>query len=171
MDKANPYLPPEAKLSDIHPAHVEGQAATLRQRFVAALIDGVLSIALVFPLMAAFGMFEYTKHGNTPTLLQTLEMSALGFLVFVLVHGYLLMRNGQTIGKKIVGIRITSLDDRVPPLPKLLFARYLPISVATLVPVAGNFLPFVDSLFVFRSDRRCIHDLIAGTKVVQVKKR
>jgi uncharacterized RDD family membrane protein YckC len=33
-----------------------------------------------------------------------------------------------------------------------------------------GFIPFyslVDVLFIFRDDRRCIHDLIAGTKVVE----
>jgi uncharacterized RDD family membrane protein YckC len=29
-------------------------------------------------------------------------------------------------------------------------------------------LPLLDALFIFRQDRRCIHDLIAGTKVVQL---
>jgi uncharacterized RDD family membrane protein YckC len=39
-----------------------------------------------------------------------------------------------------------------------------------LIPVIGGFLPLVDVLFIFRHDRRCIHDLLAGTNVVKVRK-
>jgi uncharacterized RDD family membrane protein YckC len=31
----------------------------------------------------------------------------------------------------------------------------------------GNALGTLDALFVFRRDKRCLHDLIAGTKVVR----
>ncbi|WP_315983015.1 hypothetical protein [Aliamphritea spongicola] len=26
----------------------------------------------------------------------------------------------------------------------------------------------IDNLFIFRKDKRCVHDLIAGTKVIEV---
>jgi len=32
-------------------------------------------------------------------------------------------------------------------------------------------LPLLDVLFIFRDDRRCLHDLLAGTKVVMVEHR
>lgn len=171
MNDANPYQPPEASLTDERTGQGEAAMATPRQRFIAAVLDGIIGMVLVFPLISAAGMFDYAEQGETPPFLFTLGMTAIGFLAFILVHGYFLKQNGQTIGKKIMGIKITGLDNEVPSLSKILFARYLPISLVTLIPVAGNFLPLVDSLFIFRSDRRCIHDLIAGTKVVQAKKR
>jgi uncharacterized RDD family membrane protein YckC len=33
--------------------------------------------------------------------------------------------------------------------------------------MVGNFVGILDALFIFRSDRRCIHDLIAATRVVR----
>jgi uncharacterized RDD family membrane protein YckC len=36
------------------------------------------------------------------------------------------------------------------------------------MPVVNLILPLLDALFIFREDRRCIHDLIAGTKVIQL---
>jgi uncharacterized RDD family membrane protein YckC len=36
------------------------------------------------------------------------------------------------------------------------------------IPVVNFILPLLDALFIFREDRRCIHDLIAGTKVIQL---
>jgi hypothetical protein len=32
----------------------------------------------------------------------------------------------------------------------------------------GTFLVLVDVLFIFRKDRRCVHDHIAGTRVVNL---
>ncbi len=37
--------------------------------------------------------------------------------------------------------------------------------------VALWLLPLLDVLFIFRDDRRCLHDLLAGTKVVMVEHR
>jgi len=34
-----------------------------------------------------------------------------------------------------------------------------------LIPLYG----LVDILFIFRSDRRCIHDMIAGTQIVEAE--
>jgi uncharacterized RDD family membrane protein YckC len=31
-----------------------------------------------------------------------------------------------------------------------------------------NLVMLVDPLLIFRSDRRCLHDLLAGTQVIQV---
>ena len=46
--------------------------------------------------------------------------------------------------------------------------RYFPLAVIAQIPFAGGIFSLIDCLFIFREDRRCIHDLIAGTKVVDV---
>ena len=47
--------------------------------------------------------------------------------------------------------------------------RLVPIHLISQVPFAGGFVGLADSLFIFRQDKRCIHDLIAGTKVVEAE--
>jgi hypothetical protein len=37
------------------------------------------------------------------------------------------------------------------------------------IPGLGSVSGLVDPLFIFRADRRCIHDFVAGTKVIQLK--
>ena len=169
MSSENPYTPPEANLAGEGDASII-ELASLGQRFGAALIDGLISWVCVGPLMFAFGYFEYTKQGKTPPFLLTLGLAAIGFVIFALVHSYFLKMNGQTVGKKLIGIRIADLNDNVPELPKVLGLRYLPVNAVAQIPVLGIFIALIDTLFIFRSDRRCVHDLIAGTKVVQVKK-
>ncbi len=49
---------------------------------------------------------------------------------------------------------------------KLLGLRYVLVLLVRAIPIIGDLLGLADALFIFRSDRRCAHDLIAGTKVV-----
>jgi len=89
--------------------------------------------------------------------------------VFLLLNGYLLAKYGQTVGKKLVGTRIVShVDERILPLGRVFGLRYLPLSIIAQIPVVGGFVGIIDGLFIFRKDKRCIHDLIAGTKVVNI---
>jgi len=76
----------------------------------------------------------------------------------------LLTRDGQTLGKKIMKIRIVRFDDGSNPR----FGRVIGLRVF-LNGLLG-FIPsyaLVDVLFIFGSQPRCIHDYTAGTKVVQ----
>ena len=57
--------------------------------------------------------------------------------------------------------------NEIIPLWKTFFVRYLPLAVSANIPWVGQFIVLVDSLFVFRKDKRCIHDLIANTKVIK----
>ena len=50
-------------------------------------------------------------------------------------------------------------------LPRL--ARAVATWAITAIPVAGGIFALADLLFIFREDRRCLHDHIAGTRVVR----
>jgi uncharacterized RDD family membrane protein YckC len=166
MAATDPYQPPKAELTD-HEDPAEAQLATRGQRFGAAIVDTIIGFVFAVPLMMSLGLWDYAKRGRPVPFSLTLLSMALGFGFFVLVHGYFLKRNGQTVGKKLVGIRIADLQGELPAFGRLIGLRYLPISLVTLIPAIGQLLPLVDVLFIFRSDRRCVHDLIAGTKVVK----
>jgi uncharacterized RDD family membrane protein YckC len=166
MSTASPYQPPKAQVVD--PADsIEANLAGRGQRLGASLLDMLIGLVYGVPLVLALGMWEYMKAGKTPPPSLTFLSTALGFAFFVLIHGYFLKKTGQTIGKKIVGIRIADLDGDVPSFGKLLALRYLPTSLVLLIPGLGGMLPAIDVLFIFRSDRRCVHDLIAGTQVLR----
>lgn len=163
MSDENPYTPPEAEVTVEEPQGL----ATLGARFGGAIIDGLLSIAVVFPFMYVTGFFETAQAGEA-SLAQTVGMGVFGFGVFLVLHGYLLSTAGQTIGKRLVGTRIVSVDDdKILPFWKVVSLRYLPVSVVSQIPLIGPLLSIIDILFIFRADRRCIHDLIAGSKVVK----
>jgi uncharacterized RDD family membrane protein YckC len=166
--EVNPYQPPSAKLID-ESVTTEVELAGRGQRLGAAILDTFVGVAVAIPLMFALGTFGYIRRGQQLPWPLHVASAVLGFLGFVLLHGYYLKISGQTIGKRIVGIRIADLDNSIPKFAKVLGLRYLPIQIATLIPVAGALYALVDALFIFFPDRRCLHDLIAGTKVVKVK--
>ena len=100
---------------------------------------------------------------------QKLLLALFPYISFLVLHGYLLSRYGQTIGKRIMGIAIVTLDNRVPPFFQLIVQRYLIQWLAGRVPMVGGILRLVDILAIFRADKRCIHDHLAGTKVIDVR--
>lgn len=49
---------------------------------------------------------------------------------------------------------------------KLVSLRLAPVWIVSMLPIAFNWLLLVDVLCIFGKERRCMHDFVAGTKVV-----
>jgi uncharacterized RDD family membrane protein YckC len=146
--------------------------ASRAARLGASFIDGILALGVLLPLERAAGVLRGFPGGleetPKPTPLQTVVWSVAGLVVFVLLHGYFLKKNGQTIGKRLVRIRIASADNgATPPLDRLLTWRVLPTQLVVLVPYVGPLALLLDALFIFRPDHRCLHDHLARTIVVR----
>lgn len=168
MNTGNIYRSQEAELLGTQGGNIE--LASLPQRLGGALIDGVIGVAAAIAMAMTIGTWEKTLQGIEPTLLETLIQGVFGFAFFVLVHGHLLKTSGQTVGKRIVGSKIVLINDAPAPFFTIIFRRSLPVALASIIPYIGGLLIIIDSLLVFRADRRCAHDLIAGTKVIRAKK-
>ena len=97
------------------------------------------------------------------------ELASLGITLgaFLLLNGYLLIRDGQSIGKKVIGMRIVDLKGDIPPVKNIILLRHVVVMLLTHIPVAGGLISLADILFIFRSDKRCLHDHLAGTRVVK----
>ena len=170
MSEDNPYAPPISDLTGVVDFMGDTELAGRWTRFVASFVDGIIGLCYAIPILYMLGTFSYIVAKQQPPHLLTIAGAVLGFIGFLLVHGYLLKTNGQTVGKKLTGIRIVDLDGNLPDFAKVILLRYLPMSLVAMIPVLGGCLSLVDVLFIFRQDRRCIHDLLAGTKVVMVRK-
>jgi uncharacterized RDD family membrane protein YckC len=167
MNAPNPYAPPKTVVADPEDLQLGPNTLAGRgQRFGAAVLDALIAVIWSIPLTRYFNLLGYTWNHPAP-LPTTLLVGVLSFAMFCLVNGYLLSKSGQTIGKKLVGIRIATLDGGLPELWKILVLRYGTLQVVELIPLVGPLFGIIDVLFIFRSDRRCLHDLIAGTKVVR----
>jgi len=167
MDEQNPYRGPDAAVAEFSAAdELAGRGA----RLGAALIDGIIMLVILMPLMFMGGYWqaaiEAGQTGQQIGIGTTVLWMVIAFVVFAVVQAMPLNAAGQTWGKKILKIKIVDLDGNKPPLGRLLGQRYLPVQAVGVIPILGSVLQFIDVLLIFRNDRRCGHDLIAGTKVV-----
>jgi uncharacterized RDD family membrane protein YckC len=165
MQDNNPYSAPSAAVADIAPAGRQ-ELAGRGMRLGGAIIDALILLVILIPLMVMGGYFSGMLTGQQPGFGTQLMWAALGFVIFVLVQGYPLSQSGQTWGKKALKMKIVDLDGRQPSFGTLIGKRYLPVQLISAVPFVGGLFGLVNVLFIFREDRRCIHDLIAGTRVV-----
>jgi uncharacterized RDD family membrane protein YckC len=150
--------------------------ATRTLRLAGAIVDGVASAVFVVPTLLFTGYWTAALSGE----LSYRTISLGGFALFTAMQGYLLATRGQTIGKWLVATRIVRADnDEVPTLARTLALRYGTLAVGPVETLAVLVLNgailyvfvvvgLVDIALIFRRDRRCLHDLIAGTKVVAV---
>jgi uncharacterized RDD family membrane protein YckC len=161
----NPYSAPQSVVADYgQPAQIE--LAGRGMRLVGAIIDTIILMTLLVPIMFASGFMSMAMSGQQPGFGFQAGMTVVSFVVFVLVQGYFLNQSGQTIGKKLLGMKIVDVDGNKPDFVKLLGQRYGVVYAVQLIPVLGSLFGLINVLFIFREDRRCIHDLIAGTRVV-----
>lgn len=158
----DPYRPPASPTPEVPTLAVPILAGRV-ERLIAALIDGFL-------LGVPFGFLVLALEKGTLSDSQALVLGLFVAIVFLL-QCRLLYDSGQTIGKLGFGIRVVRSDGRRAELHRLLLLRHgLPIALG-YVPVVGNFLPLLDALMIFRSDRRCLHDHVADTIVVMVPRK
>jgi len=136
-------------------------AATRLKRLAAIAIDAFL--ISFCSLMAAYEPL--------PDSVRFVGLAA-GAAVLV-ANLYFLTVAGQTLGKRAAGIRIVRKATGenggfVVNVLRRGVLTGLPYVVLTMVhPALGGIWVWADILFIFRLDRRCLHDHIAGTLVVQ----
>lgn len=171
----NPYSPP---VSDPYIPLPESDGdlplASPLTRLGSAIIDGVIQIAIflvIRELLALAGITSLLKLFGGRSDESGFATGIVEVVFFYLIHWRFLASTGQTIGKKITKIKIVTMEGKKPSMLALCVWRYGVIQAMTFLPSMFGFLSLLDVLFIFRKDRRCIHDLIAGTRVVQIQPR
>jgi uncharacterized RDD family membrane protein YckC len=81
------------------------------------------------------------------------------------VQVVMLVRSGQTLGKRFLHIRILREDGMRAGFLRGYVLRDVFFKVLCSLPVVGLILLAADIVSLWRADGRCIHDRMAGTKV------
>ena len=170
-DSPNPYEPshtdpvPKPEIAQVP----ELELASRLTRLGARMVDGFIGIIVTVPLMFATGYMDRAMQQQV-NVLEVVLWTAGGFGIYIVIHGYLLATRGQTVGKFLVGVKIVDYDTgHLLNVVKLIGLRDLPIGLISAVPCIGPVIALVNILFIFGEEQRCLHDLIAGTRVVNAK--
>ncbi len=171
---SNPYAPPGAAVHDVVD---EGEVvlASRLARLGAVLLDSM--IVVIPAILAAIALPAYSDYvaraqgqaagSSMPGwFAPVMGVLAVAFIAFAILQLVLLYRHGQTVGKKIVGIKIVRPDGSRASFPRLLGLRYVVPGVIGAIPFLGVLFSLIDPLFIFAEDRRCLHDKFADTIVV-----
>lgn len=163
MNKENPYAPPRAVVSDISDAGETLEPAGRGIRLGAALLDGVIFLALVYLPLILGGGFGNLSPGDTAQFSPLWGfVMVVGFIVWAVFTVIYVSRNGQSIAKKWLGIKVVRTDGSKASLGRIFWLRNVVNGLLGIIPFYG----IVDALVIFGESRQCIHDKIADTIVV-----
>jgi len=170
----NPYAPPTANVAD-SPTDADGiQLAGRGARLGGFLLDVLIYLVFFLPAFVIEGFGSLATFENpTPAALSALMAGTFGVLILIggiawaVITLILVKRNGQTIGKKLIGIKVVRSDGSKASLGRIFWLRNVVNSLPSLLPVVGGLYFFIDSLFIFTESQQCVHDKIADTIVVK----
>lgn len=146
------------------------------QRLLAVILDGLIALAAggagLFMLVTRFVAMERRGESLSPEAL-VLELAVpllvllVPILVLTIIQVTMLCKHGQSLGKRLTGVRIVRTDGSPVGFVHVILLRSFVLQLIGCIPFVGGFVGLIDPLLIFREDRRCLHDLIADTIVVE----
>ncbi|MFF5211606.1 RDD family protein [Streptosporangium sp. NPDC000396] len=157
------------------PALTTRTLAARRHRFAAFLIDSLICYVATSPIHP---LLEDVEVPDESVLISYLNPYAgnpdwpIDVALAVLFAAYFWLQHalwGQTLGKRLCRLKVVSSVTGEPPGLRRAGIRALVHPAMTSVPYIGVLLNLVDLLWMFGdSKRRCLHDVIAETIVVDL---
>ncbi len=154
------------------PAVGQLHLASIGRRFGAWVIDWLIvtiplsavSLIITFGILIPRGLMKPGADDiwfmGLNFVLQMLWMGV-GFVAGILYQGIQLSKTGQTIGKRVIGLKVVAPDGG-DIRPGQAWTRALVQKAFGLLPCLG----VINYLTAFGAERTCIHDMAAKTRVV-----
>ena len=166
------------------------ELASRWQRLMATLLDGITVMPAMMLISKALDSevfaerlqtlppetwaATYNQHIND-TVAAHPERFYLPMAIFIglgLINATLLTLRGQSIGKWFTGLRIVKFQTGLNPgFISAVLLRSIAISLLYNAPYIGFGILLFDIACIFRPDKRCLHDLIADTMVIRVRRQ
>lgn len=149
----------QASMSAAPPPPVGYVLAGRGTRLVAQIVDALIGLPLGIIYLVMVALTE-----SEAVAIMGIFLVITGVLGLVAYQWYLLSTLGQTIGKRMLNIKVVKLDGTIGGFVTQVLMRGILNAFIGFIPLYG----LVDILFIFSEERRCIHDHIAGTRVIKV---
>jgi uncharacterized RDD family membrane protein YckC len=173
---ANNYAPPKSEVADVVPD--DDIKASRGARLGASIIDGLLIGGAMTPAyfhaIPLIARAEPDVPRNSMAIWAVVASTGGWFylglicgLIVLIINGILAYQNGQTIAKKLLGIKDVRTDGSRVSFARIFWMRNVISICISFIPIVGGFYGLIDSLFIFGSAKRCVHDYIADTIVVR----
>jgi uncharacterized RDD family membrane protein YckC len=165
--------------------NVPGSLAERGARLLAASIDELIVLGAFLPMLigpvrlissmiatSLTGELADTSNVVSDIVSSMLQgpgiiVTVIALLAWCVITAWLVTANGQSIGKRLVKIKVVRTDGSRASFGRIVLLRNFVSSLPGLLPYLGWIYLFADPLLIYQDSRRCIHDLIADTIVVR----
>ncbi|MFD9910702.1 RDD family protein [Streptomyces sp. NPDC059063] len=139
------------------------------KRVLARIIDMIIVGVVVWLLTWAFGTNEYDLDPDKVEYSKSFGQALLAALLYVAYDSYFISKNGQTLGKKWLGLRVANLNDGSTPTLQTALARAAVLWVPFAFCCACIWTAICGGWSFFdKPYKQGLHDKAAKTVVVSV---
>ncbi|MEJ1963968.1 MAG: RDD family protein [Gammaproteobacteria bacterium] len=171
MNAPNAYAPPKAAVADVD-SRGGLSLAGRGTRLGAAILDSLIVMAVVYTPMIVTGSMsaaiQAAESSGNLFKFYGVFLSGGGLIGIVLWLGWvvitfrLVAKNGQTIAKKLLNIKVVRSDGSRATVARIFWLRNVVNGLLSFLPL----YVLIDMLFIFGERKQCLHDKIADTIVV-----
>lgn len=144
--------------------------ASISNRFLASLIDGLISLGLGIPAIIFF-IFGFNKLSSYNENDGAVGLIFTGFLFYLIPITYTLIKDGlnqgQSFGKKSLNLMVVNLETNKPCDKGKSFFRNLISGIIIIIPFVGWLIEPI--LVLVTEDGRKLGDKAASTQVIDLK--
>jgi uncharacterized RDD family membrane protein YckC len=158
-----------------------GGLAERGTRLLAASIDELLVLGIFLPMVfgAVPAIIAMVSGGSDPESIDTGDIvramlggpgtivTVVALIAWCVITAWFVAANGQSIGKRLVGIKVVRTDGSRASFARIFLLRNVVNGLPNLLPYVGWLYQLVDPLLIYQESRQCLHDRIADTIVVR----
>ena len=167
------------------PRSAPGSLAERGSRLLAATLDELILLAVSLPMIigampamvalvgGAVGGEADLESLDTMSVLRAMvggpgtSITVLALIAWCVITAWLVATNGQSIGKRLVGIKVVRTDGSRASFARIFLLRNVVNGLPNLLPYVGWLYQLIDPLLIYQESRQCLHDKIADTIVVR----
>ena len=131
------------------------------------MLDGLIAVEMMYgPVLVSIVLWSAIgrsdESAGSGMFLGGVGLALMGFGVWCWLTISHVKRNGQTLGKKMLGMKVVRKDGAPVSLGRIFWLRNVINGLIGIIPLYA----LIDHVFIFGESRQCLHDKIADTIVV-----